>query len=492
MASVSPLTLGIDVGTTGLKVIAFDPADGVVAQTSRSNALSSPYAGWAEASPRQWLDHCLDAVAEIAAQVGPARVAALATSGMVPAVVCADEAGTPLRAAILQADARAGDEVAQIAAELAEHRPLECTGSSVTQQSVAPTARWLAAHEPEIWERTAWVLGSYDWLLVALGASLHVERNWAIESGLFRLDTTGFGPALRAGGLEGRVPPVAASGAVVGGLNAAAARRTGLAVGTPLVVGGADHVLSAAGAGLVREGEWLVKLGGAGDLLAVSAAPVVDERFYLDEHPVSGLWLPNGCMATSGSLVRWVQGLLDIDDLRSMDAQAALRPAAPLLVLPYFLGEKSPLNDPDLRGVIAGLQLGTDKVDLYRAALEGIAFGFRHNAEALQDAGVRLGEATVTNGGATSQLWKEIHASVLGVPLRTVLDHPGASLGAAIAAAIGAGLSGSWAEVPALCRYGAPVLPDPGAVGRYEEAYGLWRDLGVRVAPTMRSLARRP
>jgi xylulokinase len=233
-----------------------------------------------------------------------------------------------------------------------------------------------------------------------------------------------------------------------------------------------------------------VKLGGAGDILAVATAPVVDERFYLDLHPVDGLWLPNGCMATSGSLVRWVQALLNESDLAALDAEASTRDAATVLCLPYFLGEKSPLNDPDLRGVFAGLHLGTDRYDLYRSALEGIAFGFRHNADSLRDSGIPLTNATITNGGATSLLWKTIHASVLGVPLRTVVGHPGASLGAAVAAAIGVGALDGWHDIGAFVQAGDTIEPDPALITRYDDAYGLWLELSNVTAKTMRALAR--
>lgn len=249
-------------------------------------------------------------------------------------------------------------------------------------------------------------------------------------------------------------------------------------------------MLSAYGAGLSAPGDWLVKLGGAGDILVVSASPVTDERFFLDEHPVEGRYLPNGCMATSGSLVRWVQGLLGITDLAAMDDQAALRPAGEILCLPYFLGEKTPWNDPDLRGVFAGLHLGHTAADVYRAALEGIAFGFRHNAESFRDRGLPLRRATVTNGGATSMLWKQIHASALGVPLRTVIDHPGAALGAAVLAACGAGLLPGPESVADFVRPGPVIDPVPTLSRRYDEVYPLWRGVGAAVAPTMRALAR--
>lgn len=485
------LLAGIDVGTTGVKGVLVDPETGVVAQATRANALSSREPGWAEADPAQWIAGVEAVLTELAAAAGARPVAAIATTGMVPAVVAIDGDGMPVRPAMLQNDARAGAETAELADALDPAALLAATGSVPSQQSVAPKALWLQRHEPDAWARTALVVGSYDWVLMALGARPHVEANWALESGVFALDGAVCTPiAAAVPGLAERLAPVVAAGTVVGALRADVAARVGLAPGIPLVAGGADHVLSAYGAGLCDPGDWLVKLGGAGDILAVSREPVADERFFLDAHAVPGLWLPNGCMATSGSLVRWVQALLRIDDLAAMDAVAAGRDAARLLCLPYFLGEKSPRNDSDLRGVIAGLHLGHDAVDLYRCALEGVAFGFRHNADVLRSRGIALDRATVTNGGATSPLWKRIHASVLGTPLRTVRDHPGASLGAAFAAGVGIGAFDDWRHPLALVRPGETVDPEPALVARYDEAYALWRTLGDVTASTMRALAR--
>jgi len=485
------LLIGIDIGTTGVKVVVVDPAAGQIAQVTRANRLASPYAGWAEADPAQWLAHVEAALQELAPALDGRPVAAIAATGMVPAIVAVDAAGSPVRAAILQNDARADAEVEALAAALAGANALAATGSVPSQQSVAPKVMWLERHEPGAWARTRYIVGSYDWVLMALGAEPHVEANWALESGLFDLSGDVFAPAVEVvSDLGDRLVPVRRSGEVVGQLRGDLARRIGLRAGIPLVVGGADHVLSAYTAGLSEPGDWLIKLGGAGDILGVSRTAAPDARFFLDAHPVDGLWLPNGCMATSGSLVRWVQQLLRIGDLAAMDDEAALRPAAEILCLPYFLGEKSPRNDPDLRGVIAGLHLGHGAADVYRSALEGIAFGFRHNADVLRSRGVVLDHATVTNGGATSLLWKRIHASVLGVPLRTVRDHPGASLGAAFAGGIGVGVYAEWDEPLTLVLEGDTIDPDPAWVDRYDDTYGLWRELGDVTAGTMRALAR--
>ena len=487
-------TIGIDVGTTGTKTVVLDVQGGIVAQASRTSELFSPMPGWAEADPRVWYRNVVESIAEAVTSAGIDRrdVLAIAASGMVPAVVAVDAAGTPLRHAILQNDARAIDEIDEVSAALAGVDVVALTGSAITQQSVAPTARWLRRHEPEVWARTAALVGSYDWVLMALGAPPHVELNWAIESGLFSLDLQLLTRAVEIAGLEpDRLPPVLSPGTKAGNLNRSAAEATGLAVGTPLIVGGADHVLSAFAAGVERPGDFLIKLGGAGDILAATDDPIVDPRLYLDAHPIPGRWLPNGCMATSGSLIRWFQALVGGEDLVRLDDEAAERAPAEVLCLPYFLGEKSPLHDPNLRGAFVGLHLGHTRADMYRSVLEAIAFGFRHHVEVFGEIGVALQRAMVTNGGSKSVLWKQIHADVLGTELYPVVDHPGASLGAALIAGIGVEAIDGWTDTKRFLTLGEAVRPDGGRAARYDEAYDQWRALGAAVTPISHAISGR-
>jgi xylulokinase len=488
-------TIGVDIGTTGTKTVLLDTESGIVAQASRESALHSPIPGSAEADPAQWHDNVVDSIREIlhTSGVDPAAVAAIATSGMVPAVIPVDSHGKPLRRAILQNDARATDEVRALAKSLAGVDLVAMTGSALTQQSVAPTTTWLRTHEPDVYERTAHYLGSYDWVLTALGADVHVEQNWALESGLFTIDGAIAQAVVDAAGLDvATLPAVHQPGSQVGELSAAAAELTGLRPGTALVVGGADHVLSAFAAGVNGPGDALVKLGGAGDILVATDTQIVDERLYLDAHPVPGHWLPNGCMATSGSLIRWFQALIGGTDLVALDDEAAVTGPAEVLCLPYFLGEKSPLHDPDLRGVFAGMHLGHTRADLYRSVLEAIAFGFRHHVDVFTEIGIPPSRVMITNGGSKSVLWKQIHADVLGLEMRPVRGHPGASLGAAAIAAIGVGALGDWSDMARFIALDAPIVPDPARRSVYDDAYATWRELGDAVTPTSHTLARRP
>jgi xylulokinase len=468
------LLLGLDLGSSGVKAILLDPDRGIVASRSYDVALYSDHPGWAEAETQEWWSGVTTLVPRLLGDAGAAGadIAALAVSGMVPAVVLLDEEDRPLRRAILQNDARAAREIDQIRSALGEFDLLALTGSVLSQQSVAPTASWLNFHEPEVWRKVASIRGSYDWLARALGARDHVEENWAIEGGLYDFDFAAIAAVQDAANVRWpALLDVCAPGTVVGEVSRSAAAATGIAVGTAIVVGGADHVLSAYGAGLVHEGECLIKLGGAGDILAVSDEKLLDSRLYLDKHPVPGKWLPNGCMATSGSLLRWEQSLFDGAPLEELDAAAAQSAPGNLLVLPYFLGEKTPLHDPDLRGVMVGMNLATTRGDIHRSFLEAIAYGFRSHVEIFAEDGLHLTRTTVTNGGSKSRLWREILADVLNRDLVSITDHPGAAFGAAVIAGIGTGAIDDWSYVTGALDEGDVISPQPANTEIYDQRY---------------------
>ena len=235
MPSRGPLLLGLDLGSSGVTATLISPSSGIVASTSRGVDLYSDHAGWAEADPQQWWDASCEAIARLLADAGVtgADVAALAVSGMVPAVVICDEDGTPLRRAILQNDARATAEIRELQSSLDHLDLLRLTGSVLSQQSVSPTVLWLARREPESWSRTKSVQGSYDWLARQFGAEAHVEQNWALESGLYDLDLRPLGEVVAATGVAWpEALPVRRPGSVVGEVSAAAAEASGLAAGT--------------------------------------------------------------------------------------------------------------------------------------------------------------------------------------------------------------------------------------------------------------------
>jgi xylulokinase len=489
------MLLGLDIGTTAVKAVVLDPGSGILGGASRPHDSTSPRPSWSEADPTAWLANTVAIVPEAcqAAGVDPAAISAVGIAGCVPCLLLLDPADQPLRPALLYNDGRAEREIAELTSELGAYDVLTRTGAAVTQQSIGPKLRWLERHEPRLVAETSRICGSYDWITGCLTGARYCERNWALESGLYDVAAGAFADDLvaAAGWDAARLSPIRDPGDVVGSVTEEAAAATRLRPGTPVVGGLADHVSSAFGAGLKRHGDVLLKLGGSVDILCTTDRPLFDARLYLDAHPRPGLWLPNGCMATGGSAVRWFQAeLAGGEDLTRLDAEAAAVPAGAdgLVILPYLLGEKTPVNDPLASGAIIGLGLGHTRGHLFRALLESFGHGLRHHLEVLAEHGIVPERARVTNGGASSALWKQVVADVTGLVLEPVVDHPGSALGAAFAAGIGSGAFASWDEIDRFVRLGDPVAPDPATASVYEERYAVYRSLYEPLRPSFRAL----
>ena len=495
------LALGLDIGTTGVKGLLIDDTGQIQAVATSSHDLHSPHPGWAEEDPAAWWSGVCAVTRELLTRVrgGPRAIAAIGVSGMVPAIVLLDAGGRVLRPSIQQNDARAHAEVTELQAALDGDEVLARTGSAITAQHVAPRVRWIARHEPHIWEQAKTILGSYDYIRLLLTGEPLLELNWAVESGLWDVHQGAWIDVyLRAAGIVGeQLPAVRRPDLIAGHVTPEAAARTGLAPGTPVVAGSADHVASALAAGVTRPGDLLIKFGGAGDILYCAERPYVDARLFLDAHDVPGKWLPNGCMAASGSLVKWLlTGVFGLPSagvtLEQLDREAAALPpgASGLVCLPYFLGEKTPIFDPLARGVFAGLTLSHGRAHLFRAVLEAVIYGFAHHIDVLREDGLPIERVFATNGGVRSDLWRGIAADVLGREVISFPGHPGSSLGAAFVAGMHAGLFENWTAIELFLAQRRVEQPDPRRYARYQELYGIYRRLYPAMRTEMGLLAR--
>jgi xylulokinase len=498
--------LGLDIGTTGVKGLLIDGTGVTVSEATAAHDLHSPHPGWAEENPADWWAGLCAVARELAgdprgasAPGGAGAIAAVGVSGMVPAIVLLDEGGVPVRPSIQQNDARAFAEVEELRAGLDQDEVLARTGSTTSAQHVGPRLRWVQRHEPQVWARVRTVLGSYDYVRLRLTGRRLLELNWAVESGLWDVHTGSWVPAyLEAAGLRpDQLPPVRRPDAGAGRVTRRAAAETGLREGTAVAVGSADHVASALAAGVTRPGDLLIKFGGAGDILCYADRPHVDPRLFLDAHVMPGKWLPNGCMAASGSLVKWL--LTEVfglpaggSTLAQFDRAAAALPpgAGGLVCLPYFLGEKTPLFDPLARGLFAGLTLSHGRPHLFRAALEAVIYGFQHHVDVLAENGLSIERVFATDGGVRSDLWRSIAADVLGREIVSFPGHPGSALGAAFVAGMHGGLFAGWDEIARFLTHRRVDRPDPARHKRYRELYGIYRRLYPALKDEFGRLAR--
>jgi len=443
------LLLGIDIGTTATKALLLDPQRGPVREAERPSQLHSAFPGWAEEDPDAWWTNVCALTRELAPG---ADIAAVGVTGMVPCTILLDSNDRALRWSVQQNDARSGAQVAELNRRLAGARVLQRTGSAITQQATGPRFLWFAEHEQDVWQQTRTVLGSYDYIAMRLTGERAVEANWALETGLFdfRAGTWAEDIVAASGGRLDLLPPIRRPEEIVGHLTEEAARDTGLPAGLPVVAGAADHIGSAFAAGILDDGDVLVKLGGAGDIMLAVDEPLVDERLYLDFHLLPGRYVMSGCMATSGSLIRWFQRVVAGGaDLAKLDEEAeSVGPGAGgVIALPYFLGEKTPINDPDATGAFVGLQLTHERGNLFRAVLEGISYGFRHHLDVLAERGHSPRRVRVTDGGSKSRVWTQITADVIGLSLEKVAMRSGSAVAAAFVAGIGVGAFSNWREI---------------------------------------------
>ncbi|MBY5368003.1 FGGY-family carbohydrate kinase [Rhizobium leguminosarum] len=488
------ITLGLDIGTTSTIGILIELPNRVLGLTSRPSTLRSPQHGWAEEDPAEWWSNVCEITRELIATTGieAGGISAVGVTGMLPAVVLLDDAGYVLRPSIQQSDGRCGEEVEELKAEWDEADFLAKAGNGINQQLVTAKLRWIARHEPIVFERIATVMGSYDFINWKLTGEKAIEQNWALEAGFVDINTDRLDDELigLARVRRDAIPRKAASHEVLGHLTDDAAKATGLAPGTPVIGGAADMIASAFGAGINKAGDVLLKFGGAVDILTATDVVRPDPRMFLDYHLVPGLYMPNGCMSTGGSGLNWFISTFagreqiaakaeGISVHRYLDRlAAACAPGADgLTILPYFLGEKTPIHDAGARGLIDGLTLSHHIGHLWRAMLEAYAYALRHHIDVLNDIGHPTTRFIVSDGGSQSRIWMQIVSDVLQQPLQGLTGHPGSCLGVAWAAAIGAGLTEDWSGVTAFVGQGERILPNPDNAAVYGRGYRTYRAL---------------
>ncbi len=488
------ITLGLDIGTTSTIGILIELPNRVLGLTSRPSTLLSPQHGWAEEDPDEWWANVCEITRELIATSGieAGQISAIGVTGMLPAVVLLDDAGWVLRPSIQQSDGRCGEEVEELRAEWDEADFLARAGNGINQQLVTAKLRWIARHEPGVFERIATVMGSYDFINWKLTGERAIEQNWALEAGFVDINTDMLDDELigLAGIRRDAIPGKAVSHKILGAVTDEAAKVTGLAPGTPVIGGAADMIASAFGAGINKAGDVLLKFGGAVDILTATNVVRPDPRMFLDYHLVPGLYMPNGCMSTGGSALNWFISTFagreeiaakteGISVHRYLDRLAAgCGPGADgLTILPYFLGEKTPIHDAGARGLIEGLTLSHHIGHLWRAMLEAYAYALRHHIDVLNDIGHPTTRFIVSDGGSQSRIWMQIVSDVLQQPLQGLTGHPGSCLGVAWAAAIGAGLTEDWSGVTAFVGQGERIVPNPDNAAIYAKGYRTYRAL---------------
>lgn len=479
--------LGIDIGTTSVKAVLVSSNGKILDEVSAPHNLISEKSGWAEENANDWWNNTKKVICELKSRNGELfdAVECIGVTGMVPAIVMLDKNGEPIRNTIQQNDARCVKQIQEISEKIDQNELFNLTGGYTNQQHVLPRMLWVRENEPQIFAKMRYVLGSYDYIVYKLTGKMSVEMNWAVESGLFdirnqkwlkwQMEMFDFNPEW--------FPKANPSGSIVGNVTASAANITGLKEGIPVIAGSADHVASTLSAGITKEGDLLIKFGGAGDILYCTEDIRTSPKLFFDYHIVPDKYLINGCMAASGSLVKWYLGdILDNyggDALKELDEEASKLPPASdgLIILPYFLGEKTPIFDPNARGIMFGLTLSHTKAHIFRACLEAVIYGFKHHIDTIKEMGYNPKHIIATNGGSRSKFWCQIAADVLNKEVTAYPSHPGSALGVAFLAGMTSGMFSDWEEIHGFLQDFRKYTPNPNSAKIYEKSYKIYRNL---------------
>jgi xylulokinase len=483
--------LGVDVGTSSTKGVLVSLDGTVLASAVREHEVSRPRPGWVEMHPDVWWDEFASIARELVAATAE-PVVAVGVSGMGPCVALADAAGAPLRPAILYGvDTRATEQIAALTAELGAEEILARGGSALSTQAAGPKIAWIAENEPSAFARARKLFMPASWLAYRLTGAYVLDHQSASQCSPLYDSAAQDWYAPWAGRIVGDIelPTLVWADTVVGAVTPGAAEATGLPAGTPVVSGTIDAWTEAVSVGAQQPGDLMLMYGTTMFLVNTTADRITIPELWGTIGALEGTRSLAGGMATSGAITGWLRALVGSPGYPQLLAEAAASgPGANgLLMLPYFAGERTPIADPDARGIIAGLTLEHTRGDLYRAALEATALGVRHNVEAIRAAGGVIDRVVAVGGGTQGGLWLQIVSDVTGLTQEVREVTVGASYGAAFLAA-GAVASVAIDDWNPVLR---TVAPTAALADDYDALYGLYRELYPATARISHALAER-
>jgi xylulokinase len=463
--------IGLDVGTTAVKALAVGDDGAILGRCEVSYPLSTPRPGWAEQDPEDWWR----ATEQALAQLGVDEPAGIGLSGQMHGLVVLDSADRVIRPAILWNDGRTAAECAEIEEKVGLDNLIARTGNRALTGFTAPKLLWLRRHEPDKYGRIARIMLPKDYVRLRLcgehatdvadaSGTLLLDvarRRWSEEVlEALELDADWLPRLLESPEVSGTTPD-----------------------GVPVAAGAGDQAAGALGVGVDRPGPLSIALGTSGVVFAALPAFAADERARVHAfcHAVPGGWHAMGVMLSAAGSLQWLRDVAapGVGFGELIDEAARWEPGVEgLAFLPYLAGERTPHADPDARGSFTGLSLRHDRGALTRAVLEGVAYGLRDSLDLLRELGVTPERGRVSGGGARSELWLRIVASVLDLPLERPVVEEGAAYGAAL---LGGVAGGAWpdtaAAVGATVQVRGDVEPDPAWIARYAEGRERFRTL---------------
>lgn len=473
-------TLGVDVGTSSTKGVLVDASGSILATATRVHEPERPHTGWVEMDATIWWQEFVEITRELLAATPDAEVIAVGVSGMGPCVLLADENDRPVRPAILYGvDTRSTKQIARITEELGETEITAVGGSTLTSQAGGPKIAWIAEEEPDAYANARRLFMPASWLARNLSGAYVLDHQSASQMWpLYDIENERwYEPWFEryASGLE--APQLMWAGDIAGTVTPEAAKTTGLPEGIPVIAGTIDAWTEAVSVGAHNNGDLMLMYGTTMFLVCTGPETLRTPSMWTTAGAFEGTRNLAGGLSTSGALTAWLKNLSGADYPELLAEASDSGPGAKgLLMLPYFAGERTPIQDPDARGVIAGLTLEHGRGDLYRAALEATALGVRDNVQTMRDAGATIDRIVAVGGGTQGKLWLQVISDVTGLLQEVPKTTIGASYGAAFLAACAANPQDP-PTIEAWNPIAETIEPNPVLQGFYDELFTRYVEL---------------
>lgn len=489
----TPVWLVYDIGTTRTKAALVGQNGEMFRHTSREYPLRTPEGGVMEQNAADWWRAVVETTTELVAQINRSQIDGIAMTGQMQNLILIGRDGNPLRSAILYGDVRAQDEAAEVNAKIGADKLYHLTANEQDASSLLAKLLWMARHERNVLAAASHILiGSADYVAYRMTGNAASDTTNASTTGLLDIQTREIldrriFDALGLDSARRLLPVLQHGGAYVGTVTQMAAQALGIPQGIPVHLGPGDAGAATLGVGAGEVGTVYAYLGTSGWVGFSSPSPIQAEGTWTLAHPHPELFIQVAPLLTAGGNQDWVRALFNSDDYASLSEQAFNRPPSQVLYLPYLQGERAPFRDPLARGAFVGLEMSTEKADIYRAVLEGVVYAYRHALDALVSTPVQ--QITLTGGGTRSRGWCQLFADILNVPVVIPTDAEFVGVrGALLAAQVSSGQLDNYAP-RGYFPSSATLHPRSEYRAYYEHKYEQFLNLYPALKPTFDAMA---
>ncbi len=483
------LFIGIDLGTSAVKLLLMDENGKIRKNVSREYPLYFPQPGWSEQKPEDWYEQSIEGIKELIKDCDKNQIQGIGFGGQMHGLVVLDEKDEVIRPAILWNDGRTTKETDYLNQVIGREKLSKYTANIAFAGFTAPKILWMKENEPEFFARIKKIMLPKDYLAYCW-SGVHCT-DYSDASGTLLLDVKNrcwSKEMMEVCGVnEEMLPKLFESYEVVGNIKKEIASELGISPETKIVAGAGDNAAAAVGTGTVGEGKCNISLGTSGTIFISSKNFGVDQNNALHSFAhADGNYHLMGCMLSAASCNKWwMDEILKTKDYGKEQEDIKKLGDNQVFYLPYLMGERSPHNDPFARAMFIGMSMNTTREDMTQAVLEGVAFGLRDSLEVARSLGIVIESTKICGGGAKSPLWKKIIANVMNLKVEVIESEEGPGYGGAILAAVGCGAFSSVEEATdKLVKVIDTVEPQVELVKRYEEQYQKFR----QIYPTVKEL----